>query len=70
MILKILDVTYFGQFGKSVILESSDYSDLDLCFNRRQSLIVGDREEDKQCAANADISFMWADEWRFKYGSF
>jgi D-glycero-D-manno-heptose 1,7-bisphosphate phosphatase len=35
-----------------------------------QSLFVGDREEDNQCAANADIPFMWADEWRFKYGSF
>jgi D-glycero-D-manno-heptose 1,7-bisphosphate phosphatase len=40
----------------------------DVCF--LQSLFVGDREEDKQCAANANIPFMWADEWRFKYGSF
>jgi D-glycero-D-manno-heptose 1,7-bisphosphate phosphatase len=38
--------------------------------NNQHSLFVGDREEDKQCAANADIHFMWADEWRFKYGSF
>lgn len=38
--------------------------------NTQQSLFVGDREEDKQCAANAGIPFMDADMWRFKYGSF
>jgi len=27
-------------------------------------LIVGDRPEDQQCAANANIPFMWAEEWR------
>jgi D-glycero-D-manno-heptose 1,7-bisphosphate phosphatase len=35
-----------------------------------QGLLVGDREEDKQCAESAKIPFMWASDWRFKYGSF
>jgi D-glycero-D-manno-heptose 1,7-bisphosphate phosphatase len=39
-------------------------------FNKPQSLFVGDRDEDKQCAENANIPFMWASDWRFKYGSF
>lgn len=28
------------------------------------ALMVGDRAEDEQCAANADIDFTWAAEWR------
>ena len=28
------------------------------------ALFVGDREEDKQCAENAGINFMWAADWR------
>jgi D-glycero-D-manno-heptose 1,7-bisphosphate phosphatase len=28
------------------------------------SLFVGDREEDRQCAENARIPFMWAKDWR------
>jgi D-glycero-D-manno-heptose 1,7-bisphosphate phosphatase len=35
-----------------------------------QGLFVGDRKEDKQCAENANIPFMWANEWCFKYGGF
>lgn len=27
-------------------------------------LFVGDREEDKQCAENAALPFMWAKDWR------
>lgn len=27
-------------------------------------LFVGDREEDRQCAENAALSFMWAKDWR------
>lgn len=38
--------------------------------NKQQSLFVGDREEDRQCAENAGIPFMDAEMWRFKYGSF
>ena len=28
------------------------------------SLMVGDREEDRQCAENAGVPFMWAADWR------
>jgi len=28
------------------------------------ALFVGDRTEDQECAANAGIDFMWAQEWR------
>lgn len=28
------------------------------------SLMVGDREEDRQCAENAGVPFKWAHEWR------
>lgn len=28
------------------------------------ALMVGDREEDRQCALNAGIKFMWAKDWR------
>jgi D-glycero-D-manno-heptose 1,7-bisphosphate phosphatase len=28
------------------------------------ALFVGDRPEDEQCAANANIDFMWAKDWR------
>ena len=34
------------------------------------ALFVGDREEDKQCAENANIPFMDAKEWREKGGHF
>lgn len=27
-------------------------------------LFVGDRDEDRQCAENANLPFMWAKEWR------
>lgn len=29
-----------------------------------KALFVGDRPEDEQCAANAELRFMWAHEWR------
>lgn len=29
-----------------------------------QVLMVGDRNEDQQCAKNADIPFMWGEDWR------
>lgn len=29
-----------------------------------ECLMVGDRPEDQQCAANAKIPFMWAEDWR------
>jgi len=29
-------------------------------------LFVGDREEDRQCAENANIDFIWAKDWRKK----
>ena len=35
-----------------------------------QSLFVGDRDEDRQCAANSNIPFMDDGLWRVKYGSF
>src|SRR5205814_8497113 len=28
------------------------------------ALFVGDMEEDRQCAENANIDFMWAKDWR------
>lgn len=28
------------------------------------ALMVGDREEDKQCAENAGVRFLWAKDWR------
>lgn len=31
------------------------------------ALFVGDRPEDKQCAENAGIKFMWAKDWRENY---
>lgn len=30
-------------------------------------LFVGDREEDRQCAENAGLRFMWAKEWRVSW---
>ncbi|MFM6668883.1 MAG: hypothetical protein ACKPJO_01895, partial [Dolichospermum sp.] len=27
-------------------------------------MMVGDRPEDKQCADNANVHFMWAEDWR------
>lgn len=32
--------------------------------NRSECLFVGDRPEDQQAAANANIPFMWAEDWR------
>lgn len=29
-----------------------------------ETLMVGDRSEDEQCAKNANIPFMWAEDWR------
>ncbi len=31
-------------------------------------LMVGDRSDDQQCAATANIDFIWADQWRKQYG--
>lgn len=36
--------------------------------NNEESLVVGDRFEDSECAKNAGIPFMAADVWRNKYG--
>ncbi|MFM6054527.1 MAG: HAD hydrolase-like protein, partial [Sphaerospermopsis kisseleviana] len=30
----------------------------------KQYLMIGDRPEDQQCADNANIPFMWAEDWR------
>lgn len=46
------------------------YNEGDYTINKQESLLVGDREEDKQCASNTGIPFMDAATWRFKYGSF
>jgi D-glycero-D-manno-heptose 1,7-bisphosphate phosphatase len=32
--------------------------------NPEEVLMVGDRSEDQECAANANIPFMWAEDWR------
>jgi D-glycero-D-manno-heptose 1,7-bisphosphate phosphatase len=32
--------------------------------NPEEVLMVGDRAEDQECAKNANIPFMWAEEWR------
>ncbi len=32
-----------------------------------ETLFVGDRPEDQQAAANANVEFQWADEWRAQY---
>lgn len=32
--------------------------------NRSECLFVGDRNEDQECAKNANIPFMWAHDWR------
>lgn len=37
---------------------------------KKNSLFVGDRDEDGQCANNAGIPFMDAEMWLFKYGNF
>ncbi|MBE9038175.1 HAD-IIIA family hydrolase [aff. Roholtiella sp. LEGE 12411] len=37
---------------------------MSLKVNREESLFVGDRSEDEQCAAAANIPFMWAADWR------
>lgn len=34
------------------------------CYPPHLALFVGDRDEDRQCAENAGIPFMWAAEWR------
>jgi D-glycero-D-manno-heptose 1,7-bisphosphate phosphatase len=36
----------------------------DECYPPHLALFVGDREEDRQCAANAGIDFMLAKDWR------
>lgn len=36
----------------------------DECYPPHLALFVGDRPEDKQCAANAGIKFKWAKDWR------
>lgn len=28
------------------------------------SMLIGDREEDRKCAENAELKFIWADSWR------
>lgn len=33
-------------------------------YRKYEFLFVGDRPEDQQCAANANIPFMWAEDWR------
>jgi D-glycero-D-manno-heptose 1,7-bisphosphate phosphatase len=33
-------------------------------FSLRASLMVGDRDEDQQCAKNAGVPFQWAEDWR------
>ncbi len=33
-------------------------------YRKYEFLFVGDRPEDQQCAANAIIPFMWAEDWR------
>lgn len=38
--------------------------------NRNECLMVGDRTEDKLTADASKIPFMWAQEWRNKYGHF
>lgn len=37
-----------------------DYHSLPL----EEILMVGDRAEDEQCARNAEINFIWAEDWR------
>ena len=34
------------------------------CYPPHLALMVGDREEDRQCAENGGVDFMWAKEWR------
>ena len=36
----------------------------DLMWDQPESLVVGDRDEDRLMAASAGIPFMWAEQWR------
>ncbi len=54
---------YFGNFRKP----NPGMINFALKYSREkpeQILMVGDRPEDQQCAANANIPFMWAEDWR------
>ena len=54
---------YFGNFRKpspGMIVFGMKYSREKL----EEVLMVGDRPEDQQAANNANIPFMWAEEWR------
>lgn len=35
--------------------------------NPSECWMIGDRPEDEQCAAAANINFMWADVWRDRF---
>ncbi|YAF99499.1 MAG: HAD hydrolase-like protein (plasmid) [Nodularia sp. CChRGM 3473] len=39
-------------------------NDLGKIIDAKSSLFVGDRPEDEQCAAAANIPFLWAADWR------
>jgi D-glycero-D-manno-heptose 1,7-bisphosphate phosphatase len=54
---------HFGNFRKpnsGMIVFGMKYSREKL----EEILMVGDRSEDQECAANANIPFMWAEDWR------
>jgi len=55
----------YGNFRKpnpGMIVFGMSYFDIDK--KPEQVLMVGDRSEDQECAANANIPFLWAEDWR------
>lgn len=51
------------QIGMLVAIEEKVFHDFHVYTDWNMSLIVGDRDEDMQCAKNAGISFMWAHDF-------
>jgi len=52
--------------GYVVVAMASMAEQYDEFYRPYTSLFVGDMEDDKQCAANANIPFKWSDTWREK----
>jgi D-glycero-D-manno-heptose 1,7-bisphosphate phosphatase len=46
-----------------IVLAEAQYSNDGVFIDLDNSLFVGDREEDRECAESAKIKFMWADEF-------
>jgi len=53
------------RIGMLVLAQSYlNYEHPDECYPPHLALMVGDREEDRLCAENGGVDFMWAKDWR------